>query len=335
MSWAKIDDRANEHPKLLEAGAKAAWLWACGLMYCNRQVKKTGRIPKLAVPILFPGVGLPEAKRLVDAGLWREDGKDYVVHDYHPWNPELKEKRAEAGRVGGKRSGESRRAESSKQNEATGEANQEATDEANRSKLLHPNEANQEATDEANRSKLLHPNEANQEATDEATPRAHGSRAPDPPHPTPPREEDPPTPEANSEVRRASKQRPRDPMGDHYAGRRPSQRSDVRELHEAWKKRFKFHGHKLEPGNLAEADILAEAIDSRGLPECLLILEFAPQDGMVSGKADEKGTPHESIGYIFGNQHAAARILRLAKNSQKPTEETVEERFERLSRESA
>lgn len=116
MSWAKIDDRANEHPKLLEAGAAAAWLWVCGLMYCNRQSKKTGRIPKVALPLLYPRLGTREAKKLVQVGLWLDEGKDYVIHEFNSWNPEqrpdLSEVRAAAGRRGGTKSGQSRRSKS-------------------------------------------------------------------------------------------------------------------------------------------------------------------------------------------------------------------------------
>lgn len=112
MTWAKIDDHANEHPKLLKAGAKASWLWACALMYANRQRPKTGRIPKEMVTVLYPGVGKREAKRLVDVGLWLDEGDHYQIHEYYGWNPEiadLSEKRAEAGRKGGKASGKARK----------------------------------------------------------------------------------------------------------------------------------------------------------------------------------------------------------------------------------
>ncbi len=104
MSWAKVDDRANENPKLLAAGARAAWLWVCGLMYCNRQHRKDGRIPKAALSLLFPGMGRREVGRLLAAGLWHDDGDSYAVHDYAQWNgegPSLSSKRAAAGRKGG------------------------------------------------------------------------------------------------------------------------------------------------------------------------------------------------------------------------------------------
>lgn len=169
MSWAKVDDRANEHPKQLKAGPKACWLWACGLMYCNRQAKKTGRIPKTVVHsgMLFPGLGAKDAQKLIEADLWSDDGDSYVVHEYERWNPEkkpqhepgsLSEKRANAGRLGGKRSGEVR-------------SNREANHEAS---LLHAMEANE----------AIAPKQGASSRT--AAPAYAHSRALDPPHPTPP-----------------------------------------------------------------------------------------------------------------------------------------------------
>lgn len=171
MSWAKIDDRANEHAKQLAAGAKACWLWVCGLMYVNRQAKKTGRIPRAVVDscMLFPSLGKREAEQLVKVGLWEVDADAYIVHDYGYWNPEgkppkeppdpgsLSEKRSEAGRKGGQRSAEARR--------------------ANEANLLEANQANDQAKE----------NEANKQlASRTAAPAYAHSRALDPPHPTPP-----------------------------------------------------------------------------------------------------------------------------------------------------
>lgn len=135
MSWAKLDDRANEHEKQLAAGAKACWMWACGLMYCNRQPKRLGRIPKAVAEggMLYPGTGRKDAKKLVDVGLWEDCGEFYQVHNYHGWNPELSEKRSEAGRRGGQASGEARR---------------EAKPEANTKQLASEDEANHEAKSE-------------------------------------------------------------------------------------------------------------------------------------------------------------------------------------------
>ncbi len=116
MSWVRIDDRAPEHRKLLEAGPLAAWLWVCGLCYCNRQKARDGFIPASALPVLYP---MPKpgthAEKLVSAGLWEPVNGGYLIHDYHDFQPDaetanaISEARREAGRRGGKRSGEARR----------------------------------------------------------------------------------------------------------------------------------------------------------------------------------------------------------------------------------
>ena len=36
MAWVKIDDQFADHPKVMQAGPLAAWLYVCGLCYCGR-----------------------------------------------------------------------------------------------------------------------------------------------------------------------------------------------------------------------------------------------------------------------------------------------------------
>lgn len=89
MSWAKLDDRANEHRKQLEAGPEACWLWACGLMYANRQPARDGHIPARVLPMLypFPAKQLPKlAAKLVQVGLWTESTGGYDIHQFKIWN---------------------------------------------------------------------------------------------------------------------------------------------------------------------------------------------------------------------------------------------------------
>lgn len=117
MSWVKLDDQARHHRKILAAGPVAAWMWACGLMYCNSQKARDGFIPDAAVPILYPIPGWRrEAIKLVSIGLWDRVEGGYKVHDYHEYQPRpeadsisLSAKRAEAGRAGGLKSAEARR----------------------------------------------------------------------------------------------------------------------------------------------------------------------------------------------------------------------------------
>lgn len=92
MGKATFDDGTSSNPKLITAGAPAAWLWFCGVLYCRRALTD-GFIPKVVVPSLAIGLPSPyrHAARLVAAGLWHAtviggiDG--YVVHDYLDWNP--------------------------------------------------------------------------------------------------------------------------------------------------------------------------------------------------------------------------------------------------------
>ena len=85
MPWVKLDAGFPDHPKVVAAGWKAAWLYVCGLTYCTRFLTD-GAIPKAQVKRLtdIPKADV-EAQRLVDAGLWIEDGDDYRVHDYTEW----------------------------------------------------------------------------------------------------------------------------------------------------------------------------------------------------------------------------------------------------------
>ena len=48
MSWVKIDDHFSDHPKVVQAGPEAAWLYICGLCYCAKYLTD-GFIPKRQV----------------------------------------------------------------------------------------------------------------------------------------------------------------------------------------------------------------------------------------------------------------------------------------------
>lgn len=101
MSWARIDDRANEHKKQLAAGTEACWLWACGLMYANRQEARDGFIPEQVLGMLYPFKAPARlAAKLVEVRLWHRVEGGYQIHDYHRINPTKEQVEAErkAGR---------------------------------------------------------------------------------------------------------------------------------------------------------------------------------------------------------------------------------------------
>jgi hypothetical protein len=109
---------------------------------------------------------------------------------------------------------------------------------------------------------------------------------------------------------------PRDPMADHFRGKAPGQREDVRQLHAAWKLAVRLPEAKIRGARDPDAVTLAEVLDLHGLEDCLRVAHHAPQDGMVSGRLDDKGVKHPSIRYIFGNADAFLRILHAAREAE-------------------
>jgi len=119
MAWLRIDDTVPHHQKFLRAGADAAWLWVCAVAYCQRHLSD-GFVPTEAVAFL----GVPKGaarlmETLCDVRLMEREEGGYRVHDYHSHNATreealaqrvaVSERRAAAGRMGGIRSGISRR----------------------------------------------------------------------------------------------------------------------------------------------------------------------------------------------------------------------------------
>lgn len=118
MTWAKVDDGFLDHPKVLRAGEDAANLYLRALIWCNKHLTD-GHIPREALRALSMRSGLPAlAGRLVAVGLWEETADGWYVHDFAAHNPlradveakrqDLSQKRSDAGKRGGRRSGEIR-----------------------------------------------------------------------------------------------------------------------------------------------------------------------------------------------------------------------------------
>jgi len=118
MSWALIDDNVPTHPKFLEAGPAACWLWVCGVVYARKH-HTNGAIPRKAISLL--GVPSPRAliQRLVAVRLWDETADGWQVHDYQQQYGDDVEAKAKkeaererkrlAGEKGGSASGVTRR----------------------------------------------------------------------------------------------------------------------------------------------------------------------------------------------------------------------------------
>ena len=112
--WFKLCDHSHSHPKVVEAG-NAAWGLFCRLGSWSSEKGTDGIVP-LAVVRMFETPNSDEAARLSAVGLLEAlDSRSACLHDFLKYNPtaaevaKLRRKRADAGRRGGKRSGEVRR----------------------------------------------------------------------------------------------------------------------------------------------------------------------------------------------------------------------------------
>lgn len=84
MLWARFDCQSPSNPKLIRAGAEAAWLWHASICYSNLH-HLDGKISKDLLPALY----LPLAKKasklskiLCQQRLWHDRGDHFEIHDY-------------------------------------------------------------------------------------------------------------------------------------------------------------------------------------------------------------------------------------------------------------
>ena len=141
MTWFKVDDGFHDHKKVRRLGkdrTAAVGVWTlCGSW--SADTGADGFVPTEIVQRHDPREKL--AARLVDVGLWHRDEVDgepgYRFHDWHDYQPtadeveEKRAKRAAAGRLGGLRSGQSRRSKTEANASASATAFAQADTEAN------------------------------------------------------------------------------------------------------------------------------------------------------------------------------------------------------------
>lgn len=131
MSWARLEDSFPDHPKVAALSDTEFRLHVTAICYASRY-HTDGHIPAAAIRVLR---GTPKtADQLVRAGVWETAGDGWMIHDFLDYNPSRDEAlakratRAEAGRLGGQRSGQTRRSKT--------EANASRLLEASASRLL-------------------------------------------------------------------------------------------------------------------------------------------------------------------------------------------------------
>lgn len=82
MTWAKLDDRFNDHPVLLGLPRTVRLLYVEAIVWCCKH-ETDGAIPAAAVPRFTDAEDVPACvDQLVDAGLWSETSSGWQVVDF-------------------------------------------------------------------------------------------------------------------------------------------------------------------------------------------------------------------------------------------------------------
>lgn len=86
MPWVKLDDSFHSHPKVVGAGTEAVGLYVLALTYSSHHLTD-GHVPLAWVRQAAGAKARKLAGRLVEHGLWTENGTGWVIHDYHEYQP--------------------------------------------------------------------------------------------------------------------------------------------------------------------------------------------------------------------------------------------------------
>jgi hypothetical protein len=95
VTWFRLEDSFGDHPKVLRAGNAATGLWVRCASWSARQLTD-GRIPRSIVESYGTRA---EVERLSRVALWVEVDDEFLIPDWHEFNPtssEVRERRAEA-----------------------------------------------------------------------------------------------------------------------------------------------------------------------------------------------------------------------------------------------
>ncbi|MCT6836473.1 MAG: hypothetical protein M3036_02310 [Bifidobacteriales bacterium] len=131
MVWFKVDDRLPLNRKMAGVSIAAVGLWVEAGAWASAS-QTDGQVLKRLLRVLHPDASEKLAGELVAAGLWEDQGDHWQIHDFLDYNPPREEveakkaRRSRAGKLGGIKSGKSRRSK----REANAEANAEAKHEA-------------------------------------------------------------------------------------------------------------------------------------------------------------------------------------------------------------
>jgi hypothetical protein len=98
MTWTKLSDDFDQHPKIIAAGERAELLHVHGLIYSNRYLLD-GFIPAEAVPHLSRHARFEASiEALIKLGIWVPVEGGYQIHDFLKYQRSRKQVLAERER---------------------------------------------------------------------------------------------------------------------------------------------------------------------------------------------------------------------------------------------
>ncbi len=116
MTWVKLDDHFDEHPKIAALSDSAMALWVTSIAYSNRNLTD-GFVPhQIGVGGLryCDGNTIPPIRELEHWGLWEEVEGGWLIHDFFEFQPsraqveEQHRQKVAAGQAGGRASAQAR-----------------------------------------------------------------------------------------------------------------------------------------------------------------------------------------------------------------------------------
>lgn len=87
MGWARIDDDFPNHPKVWRVGAEGVALFLEGLCHASKFLTDGVLARPEVERMRLVKRPLTVAQKLVEVGLWEQDGENFRIHDYHDYNP--------------------------------------------------------------------------------------------------------------------------------------------------------------------------------------------------------------------------------------------------------
>ena len=84
VAWFKLDDSTYDHPKIVPLSDGAFRLWVLAGLYSAKHLTD-GVVTAATLTVLQAKP--KHVDEIVDAGLWEPQGNEWIIHDWHHYQP--------------------------------------------------------------------------------------------------------------------------------------------------------------------------------------------------------------------------------------------------------